>query len=101
MARLSRRQFLNGAALATAGSALTVLGGASVAFAADEAAADKSAETTDEKAQGTSVATVGKGMGKHGNIEVEVVTNDDGDIERLRNVIVGRSGYEAAGATHS
>lgn len=83
MARLSRRQFLNGAALATAGSALTVLGGASVAFAADEAATDKSAETTDEKAQGTSVATVGKGMGKHGNIEVEVVTNDDGDIERL------------------
>lgn len=81
MAGLSRRQFLNGAAVATAGSALTILGGASTAFAA-EAATEEKTETKDTATEGSHISTVGTGMGKHGNVKVEVVT-DGNDIERL------------------
>ena len=70
MAELSRRQFLTGAALATAGGALT-LGGCAPKGSAAKAPSDEA-----------SVATVGSGMGKHGSIQVEVITKN-GAIERI------------------
>ncbi|MBU5404766.1 flavocytochrome c [Paraeggerthella hongkongensis] len=70
MAGLSRRQFLTGAALATAGGALTLGGCTSSGSAAKERSAD------------ASIATVGSGMGKHGAIQIEVVSKD-GAIERI------------------
>lgn len=70
MTELSRRQFLTGAALATAGSALTLSGCAPSGKAEKERSAD------------ASTATVGGGMGKHGAIQIEVVTKD-GVIERI------------------
>ena len=70
MAGLSRRQFLTDAALATAGGALTLGGCTSSGSAAKERSAD------------ASIATVGSGMGKHGAIQIEVVSKD-GAIERI------------------
>ena len=70
MAGLSRRQFLTGAALATAGGALT-LGGCA-----------PTGQTSSTVSENASTATVGTGMGKHGTIQVEVVTKD-GVIERI------------------
>lgn len=70
MAGLSRRQFLTSAALATAGGALTLGGCTSSGSAAKERSAD------------ASIATVGSGMGKHGAIQIEVVSKD-GAIERI------------------
>ncbi|MCQ5091624.1 flavocytochrome c [Slackia exigua] len=66
MGRLSRRQFITGAAIATAASAAALSG-----CAAEGA-----------KASDGSIATVGSGMGKHGSIKVEVVTKD-GAVERI------------------
>ena len=70
MAELSRRQFLTGAALATAGGALT-LGGCAPKGSAAKAPSDEA-----------SVATVGSGMGKHGSIQVEE-NKKNGAIERI------------------
>lgn len=80
MAQLSRRQFLTGAAVATAGGALA-LGGC--------APTGGTSKAPSEDAQ---VSTVGEGMGKHGNIQVEVITKD-GAIKRI-NVLDSR---ESAG----
>ena len=70
MTGLSRRQFLTGAALATAGGALTLGGCASSGGSAKELSED------------AGIATVGSGMGKHGAIQVEAVTKD-GAIQRI------------------
>lgn len=70
MAGLSRRQFLTGAALAAAGGALT-LGGCTPSGSAEK-----------ERSADASIATVGSGMGKHGAIQIEVVSKD-GTIERI------------------
>ena len=73
MEGLSRRQFLTGAALATAGGALA-LGGCAPSGEASNAGG--------ALPEGAGVATVGTGMGKHGTIQVEVVTKS-GAIERI------------------
>lgn len=70
MAELSRRRFLTGAAFATAGGALA-LGGC--------APTGGTSKAPSEDAQ---VSTVGSGMGKHGAIQVEVITKD-GAIKRI------------------
>lgn len=73
MEGLSRRQFLTGAALATAGGALA-LGGC--------APSGEASNADGALPEGAGVATVGTGMGKHGTIQVEVVTKS-GAIERI------------------
>ncbi|MEG2933469.1 MAG: flavocytochrome c [Gordonibacter sp.] len=68
---ISRRQFLTGSAIATAAGALSLTG------CAPSGKASSSQAPSD-----ASIATMGSGMGKHGNIQIEVVTNG-GKIERI------------------
>lgn len=79
MSSLSRRQFLTGAALATATGAVALAGCSSPSATSG---------STASAAEGASTAAVGTGMGKHGHIEVEVVVKD-GAIERI-NVLESR-----------
>lgn len=74
---ISRRQFLAGSAIATAAGALSLTG-----------CAPSGKATTSKTPSDASISTVGTGMGKHGNIQVEVVTNG-GKIERI-NVLESR-----------
>ncbi len=74
---ISRRQFLTGSAIATAAGALSLTGCAP----SGKAAASKAPNDT-------SISTVGTGMGKHGSIQVEVVSNG-GKVERI-NVLTSR-----------